>query len=178
MSVLVRSAGLRDAPELHDVATATFPLACPPGTRPEDIDAFIRDVLSVERFGGYISDPRREVLVAVRDDRIVGYTMLVLGEPADPDVAAAVSARPTVELSKFYLLDGEHGTGVAPALMAETLEFAAARGAAGAWLGVNQENGRANRFYEKHGFVVVGTKRFLVGEEWHDDFTRERVFSA
>jgi len=60
--------------------------------------------------------------------------------------------------------------------MVATLESAATRGVAGVWLGVNQENGRANRFYEKHGFAVVGTKRFLVGDEWHDDFTRERAF--
>jgi len=178
VSVSVRRAEARDASELHDVAAATFALACPPGTRQEDIDAFIRDVFSARCFDGYIADPLREVLVAVLDDRIVGYTMLVDGEPRDADVAAAITARPTVELSKFYVLAGEHGAGVAPALMAATLESAAGHGGAGVWLGVNQENGRANRFYEKHGFVVVGTKRFLVGEEWHDDFTRELVFPA
>jgi RimJ/RimL family protein N-acetyltransferase len=40
---------------------------------------------------------------------------------------------------------------------------------------VNEENARANRFYEKNGFAKVGTKRFLVGERYEDDFVRERV---
>jgi ribosomal protein S18 acetylase RimI-like enzyme len=58
--------------------------------------------------------------------------------------------------------------------MAATLEAAAATGAESCWLGVNQLNARAARFYEKNGFAVVGTKRFLVGEQWHDDHVRLR----
>jgi ribosomal protein S18 acetylase RimI-like enzyme len=174
----IRPAVCTDASQLHEVAAATFALACPPGTRQDDIDAFVRDILSVERFESYLADSDRELLVAVRGELLIGYTMLVAGEPRDPDVAAVITARPTTELSKCYLLAGEHGAGVASALLAATLETARANGAAGVWLGVNQHNGRANRFYEKHGFAVVGTKRFLVGDEWHDDFTRERVFDS
>jgi ribosomal protein S18 acetylase RimI-like enzyme len=44
------------------------------------------------------------------------------------------------------------------------------------WLGVNQLNARANRFYEKNGFAIVGEKKFLVGGKAEDDFVRERVF--
>ncbi|MEO6997186.1 MAG: GNAT family N-acetyltransferase, partial [Terracoccus sp.] len=42
------------------------------------------------------------------------------------------------------------------------------------WLGVNQQNERAQRFYAKSGFTVVGTKRFLVGDRYEDDFVMER----
>jgi RimJ/RimL family protein N-acetyltransferase len=43
------------------------------------------------------------------------------------------------------------------------------------WLGVNQFNPRANRFYEKSGFRQVGVKRFLLGGRYEDDFVRERA---
>ena len=33
----------------------------------------------------------------------------------------------------------------------------------------------AVRFYEKSGFVVVGTKTFRVGQELHDDFVMEQA---
>jgi ribosomal protein S18 acetylase RimI-like enzyme len=101
--------------------------------------------------------------------------MLVFGEPHDSDVAAAITRRPTVELSKVYVLAGHHGAGVSSALMETSLSEARARGAAGIWLGVNEENTRANRFYEKSGFARVGAKKFLVGERWEDDFVRERA---
>lgn len=168
----IRPALPSDATELHDLAAATFPLACPPGTSDEAVAAFVTEHLSIERFQEYLSDPERELFVA---EDFAGYTMLVYGEPYDPDVAEALTARPTVELSKVYVLPGHQGSGVAAALIEASLQAARERGAAGAWLGVNQQNARANAFYEKSGFGVVGTKTFMVGDERHDDFTRERL---
>lgn len=173
--VSVRRAGIADAAALHEVAAATFGLACPPGTTQEAIDDFVASTLSAERFVGYLEDPARELLVAEVDGRAVGYTMLVFGEPGDADAAASVTVRPTAELSKFYVLAERHGSGAAAALMDATVEAARARGVAGVWLGVNQFNPRANRFYEKSGFAVAGTKKFLVGGKYEDDFVRERV---
>jgi GNAT superfamily N-acetyltransferase len=172
--VTVRIAGPDDVPELAEVAAATFGLACPPSMSRERVDAFIADVLSPARFEDYLADADRRVLLAERDGIPLGYAMLVRGEPQDADVRAALTLRPTVELSKIYVLPEAHGTGAAAALMATSLEWAASVGAAGAWLGVNQQNERAQRFYAKSGFVRVGTKRFLVGGAYEDDFVLER----
>ncbi|MRG59466.1 GNAT family N-acetyltransferase [Agromyces sp. CFH 90414] len=179
-AVPVRPATETDAAALAVLAAETFPLACPPHTTRAAMDAFVAEHLSAERFKGYVADPSRLVLVArgAGAARLVGYTMLVFGEPHDADVAAAIRLRPTVELSKCYALPGVHGSGVSSTLMAASLDAARARadGApAGIWLGVNQENLRAQRFYGKHGFERVGTKRFLVGERWEDDYVYERA---
>ena len=176
MSVRVRSAVQADAAALHEVAAITFGLACPPGTEQHDIDAFIAEHLSESRFEQYLADADRELLLAESGGEVVGYTMLVFGEPADPGIAAAVTARPTVELSKVYVLPGLHGSGASAALLSATIDAARSRGVAGVWLGVNQQNVRANRFYEKKGFAQVGVKTFRVGAELHDDFVRELVF--
>ena len=42
---------------------------------------------------------------------VTGYAMVVTGEPADPDVQAALTVRPTAELSKIYVLPDQHGAG-------------------------------------------------------------------
>ncbi|MBF4462985.1 MULTISPECIES: GNAT family N-acetyltransferase [unclassified Rathayibacter] len=171
----VRRAVASDAERLAELAGETFPLACPPHTTAEAKAEFIRTVLSSERFRGYLADPMRSVLVEEDGSGALdGYTMLVRVEPSDPDVRAAISSAPSVELSKFYTRSERHGSGLAARLMAATLEEARASGAAGVWLGVNQENGRAQRFYLKHGFAVVGRKRFLVGDRHEDDFVLER----
>ncbi|MEU7222108.1 GNAT family N-acetyltransferase [Nocardia iowensis] len=176
MPVTVDRAGLWDAEELSDVAAATFPLACPPEATSDDIDIFITDVLSGERFGEYLSDPARTVLKAVAGDDIVGYAMLIAGDPVDPEVAKAVNLRPVVEISKMYVLPGHHGSGVSTALMIACMERAREGEFAGVWLGVNQENVRAQRFYGKHGFSTVGTKTFTVGSQLHHDFVMRVVF--
>jgi GNAT superfamily N-acetyltransferase len=80
-----------------------------------------------------------------------------------------------MELSKMYVLPGHHGSEVSAALMAATVALAVDFGCAGIWLGVNQQNARAQRYYAKHGFHRVGTKTFTVGAEVHDDFVFERV---
>lgn len=175
MATTVRRATTDDAALLHELAALTFGLACPPGTTQQAIDDFVATVLSETSFAGYLADPDRALLVAEVDGVPAGYTMLVFGEPADPAVAAAITAHPTVELSKVYVVEGHHGAGIGPALMSASLEAAAERASA-VWLGVNQHNARANRFYEKNGFAVVGTKQFLVGGKLEDDFVRERVF--
>ena len=175
MTTTVRFADATDAAALAVVAAATFPLACPPQTTDAAKADFIAKHLTETSFEGYVADPQRELYLAEVDGEAVGYTMLVFGEPHDSDVAAAITVRPTVELSKVYVLPEHHGAGVSSALMEASIEAAIAREAAGVWLGVNQENARANRFYEKNGFALVGTKKFLVGDRWEDDFVRERL---
>ena len=174
MIAIIRAAGPADVAELAEVAAATFVLACPPGTPPASISAFIAAHLSAANFASYLSDPARDIRVAVRDGRIAGYTMLVFGEPNSPDVVAALTARPTVELSKVYLLADHHGAGLADTLMTATLDVARARGAAGVWLGVHDQNLRAIRFYTRNGFAIVGAKTFQVGDQIDDDHVMER----
>ena len=173
--VRVRSARSDEAAALAELAAATFALACPPHTSADAIAAFLRDVLAPANFEAFLADPDRLLLVAETGaGTLVGYTMLVFGEPSDADAAGAIRIRPTAELSKCYVRAEAHGSGTAAALMAATLDAARYRGAAGSWLGVNQENVRALRFYGKHGFERVGIKRFLVGERYEDDYVLER----
>ncbi|RIX27536.1 GNAT family N-acetyltransferase [Amnibacterium setariae] len=172
----VRPALPSDAVALAEVAGATFALACPPSTPQAAIDAFVETALSEQAFGGYLADPDRVLLVAepTPGAPLDGYAMLVLGEPADPDVAGALRIRPTVELSKIYVREGGHGRGTAAELLTRALEAGRERGAAGMWLGTNQENERAQRFYAKHAFERVGVKRFRLGDRDEDDFVFER----
>jgi ribosomal protein S18 acetylase RimI-like enzyme len=73
-----------------------------------------------------------------------------------------------------------HGHGVAARLVAVALDLARTDiGPTGTcWLGVNQHNVRAQRFYTKQGFVVAGTKRFDVGGQMHDDFVMVRPLAT
>lgn len=160
--------------ELADVAARTFPLACPPSCTPDDIAAFVAGNLTAGHFADYLADPDRTVFTATDDDRVVGYAMVIAGEPHDPDVAAAVTARPTIELSKMYVLPDAHGAGISAALMSAALHHATTAAAASMWLGVNQKNVRAQRFYRKHGFEVTGTKTFRVGAHLEEDYVMVR----
>lgn len=173
----VRPAAPADLPALAELAALTFPLACPASIGPADAAAFIASRLSREAFAAHLAEPSHRVLVATDDDGgpLIGYTLLILGEPADADAAAAVTIRPTVELSKCYVHPVHHGTGTAAALMGASLAAARGLGAGSVWLGVNQHNSRAQRFYAKNGFTVAATKHFTVGTVREDDYVMTRA---
>lgn len=166
-----------DIVELAAVAARTFPLACPPSVGSEDIASFIDANLSEERFAEYLADPQRLILTTGHDDRITGYAMLINGVNDDPDVKRALDIldiRPAAELSKMYVLPAQHGSGASTALMAAALAATADWGAKCVWLGVNQKNQRAQRFYRKCGFTVNGTRRFHVGMGIEHDYVMVR----
>ncbi|MBV8346324.1 MAG: GNAT family N-acetyltransferase [Mycolicibacterium sp.] len=175
MALHVAVAEVADTEELAAVAARTFPLACPPSSTPQNIAEFIGANLSPARFSEYLADPDRVVLTAHRDGRIVGYAMLIRGIIDDADVARAVRVRPTVELSKMYVLPDSHGAGVSSALMDNALKHADGMAARSVWLGVNQQNRRAQRFYAKHGFTTNGTRSFRVGARLENDYVMVRV---
>lgn len=175
MPVRVDVAVSTDAAALADVAAITFPLACPPSVAAGDIEAFIAANLSAQRFGEYLADPDRRVLTAVDEGRIIGYAMLVRGIGNDPVIAGCIEQQPAVEVSKMYVLPDWHRRGAAGELMEAGISWASAQHMRALWLGVNQNNSRAQRFYRKHGFDVTGTRTFRVGATLESDFVMVRV---
>ncbi|WP_241246338.1 GNAT family N-acetyltransferase [Microbacterium endophyticum] len=194
-----------DEAALHVLAAATFPLACPPGSTESDQRDFIAEHLSEESFARHLRDPERAIFVALPGGSedgseggsadgseggsadgseggsarsFLGYTMLVFGEPTDPQVRRAIKGRPAAELSKCYALPSAHGKGIAAQLVAASVAEASARGARTLWLGVNEENTRAQRFYAKQGFAVTGTKQFQVGSRLENDFVLAMPISS
>ncbi len=163
-----------DTEELAAVAARTFPLASPPSVPAENIASFIETHLSATRFAQYLADPQRAILTARQGGRIIGYAMLIRGVADDTDVQRAVEMRPAAELSKLYLLPEYHGAGASTALMDATLATGAEWQVRCLWLGVNQKNQRAQRFYLKSGFKVNGTRTFQIGAGREADYVMVR----
>lgn len=162
LPVDVAAAVVADLRELADVAARTFPLACPASVSADNIAAFIDENLSETRFRDYLGDPDRWVFTAREDERMVGYAMLIRSDDG------------AVELSKIYVLPDSQGAGVSAALMTAALDTAKEQGAKSVWLGVNQQNQRAQRFYAKQGFTVSGTRTFRLGADTENDYVMVR----
>ena len=174
MTHQIRTATADDAGRLAALAAVTFPLACPPESRPEDIATHLANTLSVANFRAYLTDPEVTILVIDADGDLRGYSLLVARPTLDPDVAEVLNELPSTELSKCYVHPDHHGLGASAELMHASISAAAATGARGLWLGVNSQNARAIRFYEKFGFRKVGTKSFQLGNTVEHDFVMER----
>ncbi len=169
-AVTLRAARAEDATPLAELAALTFPLACPPDMPAEDQRAFIAAHLTAEHFRAHLRAPGHLVLVAEDVGALVGYTLTLVGEPLDAELAAVLAdpAR-SAYLSKCYLHPAAQGSGVAGRLMSATLDAAREAGANGVVLGVNGRNARAQAFYRRAGFAVVGGRTFAVGRRVERD---------
>ncbi|WP_242607791.1 GNAT family N-acetyltransferase [Xylanimonas ulmi] len=184
--VVVRPALTQEAADVAWLAAMTFPLACPPDAAAAEVARHVARQLTPAHFRRWSISADHVLLVAQSQDGAhLGYALLTYGLPDGAQDAAVLreatgSAGPYVELSKIYAHPDALGTGAAAALMRGAIDAAAHLGAAHLaeghgsgdtplWLGTNAANARAQAFYRKHGFVVVGTRTYDVGGQAHDD---------
>ncbi|WP_311553126.1 GNAT family N-acetyltransferase [Propionimicrobium lymphophilum] len=165
----IRLAKPSDAKRVSEFAKSTFPLACPDFAVAEDIQAYIDANLRVADFEKYLTDPDTLVIVA-EDDEITGYILMWFGEVAKPDPSFGVKANKPAYISKCYVAEHLHRSGLAARIIERAKEEARARGADVLWLNTSQHNHRAGKFYAKNGFENVGVKTFQLGAMTDDDF--------
>ena len=122
------------------------------------------------KFAAWADDPASVVMLAEAANGAapVGYSVLTT-----PDLPVETGPD-DIELRRIYTLSRLHGSGLGPVLMARALDDARAMGKKRVLLGVYGGNVRARAFYERQGFTVAGTRRFLVGETLHDDMIYAR----
>jgi ribosomal protein S18 acetylase RimI-like enzyme len=160
----IRHARKDEAAQLGGVAELIFRDTFAPFNTEADMELYCAEAMSAEAFASDLDDPMSEILVAAEDGAIVAYAHIHRGE-----APAVAGSAPAIELKRFYLLRGQHGTGLARRLMREVAGRSAALGAATLWLGVWEHNGRAIAFYRKLGFEEVGEQPFLLGTDLQRD---------
>ena len=155
----LRRAEAGDEAALSLVAAATF-LETYAGVVPrDDMLAHIDGKCSPAFFAGWIARADHPLTIAEHPDGCapIGFTAL-----APPDFPVAFGPE-TIELRRIYVLATAHGSGLGAALMARAIEDARGLGGTQLALGVHPGNARARAFYERHGFRIVGERRFQVG---------------
>ena len=167
----VRAAGPADADALSLVASATFLDTYAGSLDGSDMVAHCAANNRPEKFAAWINDPSDAVTIGeiLPGFAPVGYAVLTSGI----DLPVTLE-HGDIELRRIYTLSRMRGSGLGPALMRQVIEDAARLSCRRILLGVWGENYRAHRFYERHGFTIVGTRQFKVGNVVHDDLVYAR----
>ena len=169
MTLLIRPAGVADAPWLAALAERTFRETYTAYNTPDDMERYVGEHFGPERQAAELRDGRMVTLVAEVDGRAAGYAQLARGA-APP----SVTGPEPMEVVRFYVDRPWHGQGVAHQLMAAVADAARTAGARTLWLGVWERNPRAIAFYRKCGFEDVGTQIFVLGEDHQQDLVLAR----
>jgi GNAT superfamily N-acetyltransferase len=169
--ILIRPAAIDDAEPLTDLAYTTFwdAFAAHPKNAPDDLADYMRNAFSVEQITRELADEKSIFLLAEIEGDLAGYSKIVL-DYIEPGV---VAERP-VELNRLYSRQEFLGKGVGQTLMAACFDRARELNRDVMWLGVWEYNPRAQRFYEKNGFRVVGKHVFQLGSDPQTDLLMQK----
>lgn len=139
------------------VFSATFGYSMPLA----DLEHYLKEAYSLSQIHNDISSPDTEVLVACdNSDQVIGYAQLRKGS-SEPCVA---DAEKPIELLRLYINPKNHGQGIAKVLVRDLESMAREQGYKTMWLGVWEENFKAQKVYERLGYVRVGEHDFVMGE--------------
>jgi len=166
---LIRRATENDAALLADLGAKTFSDTFASQNTPEDMAAYLAASFGPELQRAELADPRNIFLIVESDGSAIGYAHLRAGEPP-----ACVSGPGAIELSRLYVSAAFQGSGAGARLMEACLTEARQAGYQTMWLGVWKQNVRAQAFYQRWNFSVVGEHVFQLGADRQMDWLMER----
>jgi ribosomal protein S18 acetylase RimI-like enzyme len=170
-SITIRQADTEDAKLLTDLAYTTFwdAFAHHPKNAPDDLNHYMRQAFSLEQISAELEDEKNVFLIAELEGEAAGYAKIVID-----NVEPGITAERPVELSRLYSHQKHLGQGIGQSLMEACFQRAREERRDVMWLGVWEYNPRAQRFYEKNGFRVVGSHTFLLGSDEQTDLLMQR----
>jgi ribosomal protein S18 acetylase RimI-like enzyme len=152
----IRLATPDDAAALAELGARTFRDAFARDNDPRDMDLYVAKTYGESRQRRELEDPANVAIVAEENGALIAFAQLRREEDR-------------IEIARFYVDQRHHGSGLARELMQHVIDTARNLGMREVWLGVWERNPRAIRFYEKCGFIDVGSHPFLVGTDLQTD---------
>lgn len=160
----IRRAVPADAALLAGLARTTFHDTFAATNDVNDMALHLERAYGVPQQSAEISDPQMISLLVEDNGEAAAYAQLRPHHPPE-----CVTGPEPIELWRFYVGHRWHGKGIAQQLMERVKDEARQRGARTLWLGVWEHNARARAFYEKCGFVDVGSHVFVFGTDPQTD---------
>lgn len=157
--IKIRSADLNDTNLIAVLGATTFYEAYREQDESHNLANYIIENFSPAQIRVELADRNSIFFIAYRDRKAVGYAKL-----RENSKAECVADENTIELQRLYVLPAVYGANTGARLLRRCFAAAKDRNYDSLWLSVWQENKRALRFYEKHGFRQAGTATFVYAE--------------
>lgn len=125
----------------------------------KDMDHFIAQYYTTSAIVKEFSDPLVHYHLINYNDKIVGFSKIVLNNSN-----ANIDELNVTKLDRIYLLKEYHGLQLGSKLFNYTIQVSKKINQKGIWLFVWMENLKAVRFYTKLGFKIVGEYDYQISE--------------
>lgn len=169
--LLLRKAAVSDTALLAELGARTFSAAFAKDNTPEDMADYLASNFNHVRMAEELADADSTFFIAEAEQVAAGYAKIKNGK-----APSCVTNNQTIELVRLYILPEYFGKGVGEALLRACFAEAKQLGYQTIWLGVWENNRRAQAFYRKFGFKDVGEHIFQLGSDAQTDKIMECVF--
>lgn len=163
--IKIRIAGPVDADLLTKLGRTSFYEAFAQETAPEDMAKHLKTAFTIEAITEQLRSDQSLFIIIESGSVAAGYAYLHHAKPLH-----CVKVPNPLQLVRFYLRKHYYGRNLGNTLMKACLEIAGSRGFESIWLSTWELNHRANAFYRKWNFEVVGEAKFTVGSDVQNDY--------
>lgn len=162
--IKIRKISKTDIFQLIRIGKQTFSETFSRDNNPKDIEAYLTLNFAFDKLRQELSDTNSEFYFAEQSNKPIGYLKINLGTSQ-----TEIKNENTLEVERIYVLKDFLGKKIGKLLLDKAIQIAQKQQVDYVWLGVWEENNRAIRFYEKHGFVAFDTHVFTLGSDDQTD---------
>jgi diamine N-acetyltransferase len=135
----------------------------------ENMDNYIAGAFSTEQVAMEFAEPGSVLMGAFSGARMVGYLRL-----RQTDEVLKYLGASNIEIQRLYIHPSHQGKGLANSMMQVCVDKAKELGMAWLWLGVWEQNTKAQRFYERWGFEKFSEHVFWMGDDAQTDWLMKK----
>ncbi|WP_295730634.1 N-acetyltransferase [uncultured Limosilactobacillus sp.] len=155
----------QDLDRLQEVAQTTFTETFGADNDPKDLQKFLNETYSPKQLAKELSSTTSRTYFYNVNGQITGY-LKVNWEAAQTEKLYPDA----LEIQRIYVLRRFQKLHIGGRLMNKALSIAKDLGKSSVWLGVWENNGKAQGFYKHYGFERVGEHTFTVGNDQQTDY--------
>ena len=126
----------------------------------EELQQYLDHTYDIDKLAVSLNKENNIYFLALLDELPVGFAKL-----KKHSLNQQIDIFGQTELQKIYVLFEHHGAGAGDALLQECINLAREVQADELWLDTHFSNGRAIRFYERHGFKKQDKYFFTIGTQ-------------
>lgn len=165
--ILIREAQSQDLAQVQRLGSQVYATTFGHSLPSPDLQSYLNEFYSLESIQQDFVNPNKNLIVATNSNgSILGFALLTQGtsEPCIDQIDGKI------ELQRLYVRIEYHERGIGR-LLAETADESARRqGFRYMWLGVWEENYRAQKVYRRLGYEKVGDHEFVMGNVVQNDW--------
>ena len=167
--ITIRKGTFKDATLLATTGRETFEEAFASDNTPENMAIYLEKNFNKAKIIAEIKDSNTQFFIAYVDDKPAGYAKVRIN-----DEVKKVLKEKAIELERIYVSSSFQGKKVGASLLQSCLDHAGENGFQWIWLGVWENNHKAQNFYAKWGFEKFGEHVFQMGDDAQIDWVMKK----